>query len=203
MITVYHLKNSRSTRVLWLLEELCLEYQVEYFQRDAGMRAPAAMQTIDGLGRSPIVRIDGEVLGESGAIIDLILRRYPKSALAPMDGDPDFSAYLFFLHYAEGSLSTIVIPLLVNRLIPGEGVRTGIVVDFLRAEADRHLDYVERKLSGRAFIAGDRFTGADIQMAPMLQYAGMIDLLGKRPAIHAYLEKVLARPAYQAALKHG
>jgi glutathione S-transferase len=203
MITVCHLKNSRSTRILWLLEELGLEYQVEYFQRDPGMRAPAAMTAIDGLGRSPIVRMDGEVLGESGAIIDLILRRHPESALAPKDGDADFSGYLFFLHYAEGSLSTIVIPLLVNRLIPGDGVRTGIIVDFLRPEADRHLDFVERKLSGRAFIAGDRFTGADIQMAPMLQYAGMIDLLGARPAIHAYLEKVLSRPAYQAALKHG
>ena len=203
MITVYHLKNSRSTRVLWLLEELGLDYQVEYFERDAGMRAPAAMKDIDGLGRSPIVRIDGEVLGESGAIIDLILRRHPKSALAPMDGDPDFSEYLFFLHYAEGSLSTIVIPLLVNKLIPGGGERGGIVVDFLRPEADRHLDFVERKLSGRAFIAGDRFTGADIQMAPMLQYAGMVDLLGTRPAIHAYLEKVLTRPAFKSALKHG
>ncbi len=203
MITVYHLKNSRSTRVLWLLEELGLKYQVEYFERDPGMRAPAAMKAIDGLGRSPIARVDGQVLGESGAIIDLILRRHPDSTLAPGDGDPDFSEYVFFLHYAEGSLSTIVIPLLVNRLIPGEGARDGIIVDFLRPEADRHLDFVERKLSGRAFIAGDRFTGADIQMAPMLQYAGMIDLLGKRPAIHAWLEKVLSRPAYQAALKHG
>jgi glutathione S-transferase len=203
MITVYHLKNSRSTRVLWLLEELGLDYQVEYFERDAGMRAPDAMKAIDGLGRSPIVRFDADVLGESGAIIDLILRRYPKSALAPMDGDPDFSEYLFFLHYAEGSLSTIVIPLLVNRLIPGGGARGGVIVDFLRPEADRHLDFVERKLSGREYIAGDRFTGADIQMAPMLQYAGMVDLLGERPGIHAYLERVLSRPAFKSALKHG
>ena len=199
MLTVYHLRRSRSDRVLWLLEELGLDYAMETFDRDANQRSPAAMRKIHPLGKSPLIRDGDVVLPESGAIVDYIVTRHGGGRLAPRHGDPAWPRYVFWLHFVEGSLmSALVTDVLVNSgMVPG--VEPGALGPMVQAELARIVQWVDGDMSGCAFAAGDAFTAADVMLASGLEAANARGHLGGTANLLPYLERMAARPAYRRA----
>ncbi|MBX9814184.1 MAG: glutathione S-transferase [Proteobacteria bacterium SG_bin5] len=200
MIIVHHLNNSRSQRVLWLLEELALPYEIRFYQRDAKtMLAPPELARVHPLGKSPVIEDGGCVVAETGAIIDYL------TELTGRLGAPAQRAgalrYRYFLHYAEGS----VMPPLLLKLVLGRVPLFGKSAQKrIQPMIDRHLDYIEAELAGRPWFAGDDFTAADVMMSFPLEAArGRAGLDDRRPATIAWLDKIHARPAYQAALSKG
>lgn len=212
MITVHHLNQSRSHRILWALEELDLPYEVNYYQREANMLAPESLKRVHPLGKSPIITDGGLTLAESGAIIDYVEDRYDSAhLLSPADAhDDSWIRYRYWLHYAEGSL----MPLLVMKLIfgmlgkapvpllarpIGAAVGKGVSLKFLDPQLLTHSRYLENHLSRYPWFAGDRFSAADIQMSfPLEGLAARVGIDGY-PALQAYLDKLRRRPAYQRA----
>eukprot|EP01035_Chromulina_nebulosa_P001938 gene1938-2615_t len=161
-IIVHHLENSRSQRILWLLEELGLPYEIKRYERDKKtMLAPPELKRVHPLGKSPVI-VDGDVtLAESAAIVDYIIRRHGRGAMRPAEGSAELEAYLEWLHYAEGSaMLPLMLQLYVSRLKEG-GAPLQPRID---SEIARHLGYVDRALKGRAYFVGDALTGADIMM---------------------------------------
>lgn len=216
MLTVHHLNNSRSQRVLWLLEELEVPYEIKRYERDRKtMLAPASLRKVHPLGKSPVVTDGNLTLAESGAIIEYLLERYGKGQLVPPAGTPARRRLGYWLHYAEGSL----MPLLVMKLVFARVetapapffvrplIRT-IVRNVNRAYLDRelrlHLDYLEGELTRSPWFAGDEFTAADIQMSfPVEAAAARGGLDARYPRLLAWLERIQARPAYRRALEKG
>ena len=201
MIIVHHLENSRSQRVLWLLEELGLEYEVRRYARDRKtMLAPPELRQVHPLGKSPIVEDEGRILAETGAIIEYLVER-EGGRLGPPAKRESVLRYRHFLHYAEGSLMPVLLALLIiGRLgILGRPARPTL----LRMAA-HHLDWLEAEISNRPWFAGDDFSAADIMMSFPLEAArGRAGLDSGRPALIEWLERIHARPAYQAALAKG
>lgn len=216
MIIVHHLNDSRSQRILWLLEELGLDYAVEKHLRDpASLRAPAELRALHPLGKLPVI-IDGDVtLAESGAIVEYILERYGQGRLVPPVGTPERLRYLYWVHYAEGSAMT---PLLVKLIF--DMIETGPVPFLLRPivralaravkgkfaqpEIDLHLDFLEAELGRSTWFAGEDLTGADILLSFPLQIAAArAGLDARRPRLMAFLHRVAARPAWQRAVERG
>lgn len=216
MITVHHLNNSRSQRVLWLLEELGLAYELERYERDRGtMRAPASLRAVHPLGKSPVVTDGALTLAESGAIIEYLADRYGEGRLVPPAGTPERLRYAYWLHYAEGSLMPPLLMKLVfdrvasarmpliARLI-AKRIAAGAVKSFIGPEIKLHLDYLEGELGKSTWFAGSEFTAADVQMSFPLEAAGArAGLDTPRPKLTAFLQRAHARPAYQRALERG
>ncbi|WP_213949817.1 glutathione S-transferase [Luteibacter sp. dw_328] len=216
MITVHHLNNSRSQRVLWLLEELGLPYEIVRYQRDAKtMLAPKELRAIHPLGKSPILQ-DGEVtLAESGAIVEYLLERYGQGRLKPAVSSPDWLRFIYFLHYAEGSaMPPLLLKLVFVRMetapVPffakpvARMLAKGAQKAFVDPQLKLHLDYMEGEIGKSEWFAGNEFTAADIQMSfPLEAAASRGGLDASRPKLHAFLERIHARPAYQAALTKG
>lgn len=201
MITVHHLNNSRSQRVIWLLEELVLPYQIAYYQRDAKtMLAPPELSRVHPLGKSPVIEDEGCVVAETGAIIEYLTDKADGRLGAPAHRG-DALRYRYFLHYAEGS----VMPPLLLKLVLGRVPLFGKSAQKrVQPMIDRHLDYIEAELAGRPWFAGDAFTAADVMMSFPLEAArGRAGLDERRPATIAWLDKIHARPAYQTALGKG
>jgi glutathione S-transferase len=199
VITVYHLRNSRSERIIWLLEELGVEYAIESFDRDPNFRAPAAMRKIHELGKSPILR-DGDVLlAESGAIVDYLVTRHGKARLAPPHADPAWARYVFWLHFSEGSLMPWLTMdlLLTSGMVPG--VQPGSLGPMLKQELAHYLQWMDGDMAGREFAAGDQFSAADVMLAYALEFARSRDHLSGTKHLVPYLERMIARPAYQRA----
>lgn len=216
MLTVHHLNNSRSQRVLWLLEELGVEYEIRFYQRDPKtMLAPASLLAVHPLGKSPVIT-DGElVVAESGNIIEYLLERYgADSGLLPAPGTPERLRYRYWLHFAEGSAMPWLLLQLIFSKLPGsvpalirpltrmiaEGVRGRLVAPQL----ERQLRYMEAELEQHGWFAGKTMTAADIQMSfPVegLRARGGLD--GRYPNLLRFLEAIHARPAYQRALERG
>lgn len=213
-VIVHHLNNSRSQRVLWLLEELGVPYEVKRYERDPKtMRAPASLRAIHPLGKSPVVEDGDRRLAESGAIVEYLADTYGDGALAPKPGTPERLRYTYFLHYAEGSL----MPFLLMKLVFGElpkrvpgfirpvarmlmgGAQTG----FIDPELKSHLDYLEGELGRTAWFAGPSFSAADIQMSFPLEAAASRTGLNGYPRLSAFLTTIHARPAYRRALEKG
>ncbi|WP_413721878.1 glutathione S-transferase [Sodalis sp. RH24] len=212
MLSVHHLNKSRSHRILWLLEELDLPYDVFYYQRDKHMLAPETLKIIHPLGKSPILTDGALTLAESGAIIDYVLDRYDGAfLLAPQDSrSEEWVRYRYWLHYAEGSL----MPLLVMKLIfgmlgkppvpllarpIGAAVGKGVSRKYLDPQLLTHCRYLENHLSQYPWFAGDRFSAADIQMSfPLEGLATRVGIDGY-PSLRSYLDKLRQRPAYQRA----
>ena len=198
MLTVYHLNESRSVRILWLLEEIGAPYQIVRFERDATRRAPAELAEVHPLGKAPVVR-DGElVLAESGAIVEYLLERYGGGRLVPRPGTAAWGLYLQWLHFAEGSA---MLPLLLDLflgmgMIPGG--KDGLLGGFVRTELARHLDYVEHELGDKPHLLG-AFTAADVMMGFPLDLAERQGHLTGRARLLAYVERLRARPAYARA----
>ncbi|HEY6940644.1 glutathione S-transferase [Dokdonella sp.] len=215
-IVVHHLNDSRSQRVLWLLEELGLPYEIVPYRRDPRtMLAPETLRRVHPLGKAPVVVDDGRVLAESGAIVEYLAERYGGTTLVPVRDSADWLRYRYWMHYAEGSaMPPLLLKLVFDRV---EGARMpffarpiarGIVARVRRGFVDPqlalHLDYLERELAARAWFTGDAFGAADIQMSfPIEAAAGRAGLDATRPSLWRWLERVQARPAYRRALERG
>lgn len=201
MILVHHLEHSRSQRVLWLLEELGLAYEVKRYARNPRtMLAPAELRRVHPLGKSPVIEDDGQVIAETGAIVDYLVAR-ESGRLGPSGRREDVLRYRHFLHYAEGSMMPPLLALLViNRLgLLGRPARKPLLA-MLRT----HFDWLETELAARAWFAGDEFSAADIMMSFPLEASRRRAGLGaEHPNIADWLERIHARPAYVAALKRG
>jgi glutathione S-transferase len=197
MLTIYHLIQSRSGRVIWLAEELGIEYRVEHFERGWQAPPPDDYRTLHPLGRSPIVRDGDQLLTESAAIFDYLLERYRGSHLTVRPTDPGYAEYLQWFHLAEGTFSPHHLTLWVLDLA---GVRSGDVWDARMEALAKDIAYAEETLSGRPYIAGDRFTAADIMMSmALLAPKQFADSLPPHPCIDAYLARLAERPAYRRA----
>lgn len=200
MITVHHLNNSKSQRIVWLLEELGLDYQLKFYTREPTLAAPPEMRDVHPLGKAPIVEIDGRVMAESGAIIEYIVERHGNGRLMPERASADYATYLEVLHYAEGSANTI---LLVSMIVTMFGIDNPTVTGFRDSAVKLHLDYIEGLLEGADYFAGNQFTAADLHITFNLQMAQASNLIGDRPRMLAFLDRVTARPAYRRAIEKG
>ena len=201
MIKLHHLEYSRSTRIIWLLEELGVEYEMVRHQRHPEtMRAQADLAAVHPLPKAPTVIIDGDLMMESGAIIEYILEQYGDGKLAPAVGSKDRAEYLEWLHFAEG---TIANPVIVSMLAPRFGGLGEGYAPFVEGEVVKLLDYTEKHLDNREFIAGDSFTGADINMMYVLELAKAAGMLANRPASDNYAKRMMARTAYKKAIALG
>ncbi|ANC88144.1 glutathione S-transferase family protein [Sphingomonas sp. NIC1] len=203
MIIVHHLENSRSQRVLWMLEELGLPYQVKRYERNkTTMLAPPELKQVHPLGKSPVIEDTdgGHVIAETGAIVEYLVEKADGRLGAPAHRDSALR-YRFWLHYAEGSLMP---PLLLKLVLSKVPLMGKPAMKRIQPMIDVHLDYVESELNQRPWFAGDAMTAADIMMSFPLEAArSRAGLDTARPATIAWLEKVHARPAYQAALAQG
>jgi glutathione S-transferase len=205
MLTLHHLNDSRSQRILWLLEELGVPYDMKRYQRDLRTRlAPPELANVHPLGKSPVIT-DGDVkLAESGAIVDYIIRRYGegsgKPAMMPMPGSADYEAYNEWLHYSEGSA---MLPLMLN-LYVGRLKEAGAPLHpRIDSEIANHLGYVNAALRGREFFIGDALTGADIQMSFVGEMAKIFDKLGPYPELSGWLSRMHGRPAFKRSVEKG
>jgi len=201
MIVVHHLNDSRSQRILWLLEELGLPYEIERYQRDPQTRlAPPELKAVSPLGKSPIVTDGGKRVIESGAIIDYLIRRHGGGRLQPDPATDAYDEYAQWLHYAEGSA---MLPLMLHLYVSRLGDAGAPLVPRIESELANHLGYVDAALRGREYLVGDGLTGADIQMSFVAELAGRYSKRAGYPAMEAWIRRLQARPAYRAALGRG
>jgi glutathione S-transferase len=201
MIVVHHLNDSRSQRVLWLLEELELPYEIRHYQRDASTRlAPPELRQAHPLGKSPVITDGDNTMIESGAIVDYVIRRHGQGRLRPVPGTPDFDAYLEWLHYAEGSA---MLPLLLKLYVSRLGDAGAPLWPRIESEIANHLGYVERSLQGRQWLVGDALSGADIQMSFVGEVAGVRADRSAFPNLEAWVKRFQQRPAYRRAVERG
>ena len=216
MITVHHLENSRSQRVLWLLEELGVPYEIVRYQRDrVTMLAPPSLREVHPLGKSPVITDGDTTVAESGAIVEYLLERYGQGRFVPAPGSADHLRYRYFMHYAEGS----AMPLLLLKLI-FDRLETGPVPFFVRPivrgiakkmkgllvtrQLIEHMAFLEHELEKKPWFTGDSFGAADIQMSFPVEAAKQRGgLTSQHPLLLAYLTTIHARPAYQRALERG
>ncbi|MCG8668730.1 MAG: glutathione S-transferase [Pseudomonadales bacterium] len=216
MIVVHHLENSRSQRILWMLEELDIPYEIQHYKRDVETQlAPESLTKIHPLGKSPVITDNDLVIAESGNIIEYLATRYGEGRFMPDASDSNHWQCKYWLHYGEGSL----MPLLVMKLVfdkvkespmpffikpIAKGISDKVMEAYLGPNLDRHLAYVEKHLGDNAWFAGPDLTAADFLMSFPLEAANSRYLKGKRfPNITAYLAKVHGRSGYQAALEKG
>ena len=215
MITVHHLNDSRSQRVLWLLEELGLPYEVKRYQRDAKTNlAPPALKAIHPLGKSPVLD-DGEArLAETGAIIEYLLETHPGSGLRPAAGTEAGRRLTYWLHYAEGSAMTPLLLKLIFTVLPkrvpflargvAKGISKAMNTNMIDPQVTSHTAYWEAELARSEWFAGDAFSAADIMMSFPIEAAGSrVGYGADKPRLKAFLQKIHARPAYQRALERG
>ena len=216
MVTVHHLNNSRSQRVLWLLEELGVPYEVKRYERDAKtMLAPPALLAVHPLGKSPVIVDDTITVAESGAIVEYLIDRYGRGRLIPPAGTPERLHYTYWLHYAEGSaMPPLLLKLVFNRVANAPApwpisaiarrIAGTVQNGFIEPQLKRHLDYMEAELAAHLWFAGQEFTAADIQMSfPVEVAASRAGLNASRPRLTSLLERIRAREAYQRALERG
>jgi glutathione S-transferase len=216
MITVHHLNNSRSQRVLWLLEELGVPYEIRKYERDPKtMLAPETLRQVHPLGKSPVITDDGVTVAESGAIIEYLIERYGQGRLVPPVGTDERRRYTYWLHFAEGSaMPPLLLKLIFDRIESGpmpffvKPVARGIArkVKGLAVEPNlkRQLDFMEDELGRSEWFAGNDFSAADIQMSfPVEAAAQRAGLDASRPKLMNFLKKIHARPGYRKALERG
>jgi len=201
MLTIHHLDDSRSQRILWLLEELGQPYEVVHHRRDPITRlAPDVLRHLHPLGKSPVIEDGGRVIAESGAIIDYILRHYGAGRLQPAPTDPRYDQYIHWMHYAEGS----AMPALIIRInVARVGSASASALPRLDAEVALHLAYLDNALRGSAYVLGEEFSAADIQLSFVGELAWARFGVGNYPSIMAWVKRFQARPGYKAALARG
>ena len=216
MIIVHHLNNSRSQRVLWMLEELVVPYEVKRYQRDAKtMLAPPELRAVHPLGKSPVIEDAGQVLAESGAIIEYLAERYGEGRMAPVAGTPERLRYRYWMHFAEGTAQPpLLLKLLFDRLDKGpmpffvrpvaRAIAQRAKDSFVQPNIERNLDFMEGELAKSEWFAGSEFSAADVQMSFPLEAARVRGGLDeKRPRLMSFLERIHARPAYRRAIEKG
>lgn len=213
MITLHHLNNSRSQRILWLLEELKLPYEIKRYERNKiTMLAPPELKVVHPLGKSPVITDGDLTIAESGAIIEYLVDKYGHGKLKPTS-EKERIKYTYFLHYAEGSLMPILLLMLVFQKIE---TKTPILIRpvaklisasvrklLITPQYKNHLDFLEKELSQHEWFAGNEFSAADIQMSFPLEAAQSRGGLTNRPKLAAFLNKIHSRPAYIEAIKRG
>ena len=201
MISVHHLNDSRSQRILWLLEELGIDYDVIGYQRDETTRlAPPELEKIHPLGKSPVVT-DGDLkIQESGAITDYLIRTYGEGSFAPASGSAEYESYVEWMHYAEGSA---MLPLLLRLYTSRLGDAAAPLLPRIDSETENHFSYMNSEMEGREYFVGASLTGADVMMSFPLEAAQARGILGAYPALTAFVERMQARPAYLRALEKG
>jgi glutathione S-transferase len=201
MIKVHHLNNSRSQRILWLLEELGLPYEIVKYQRDAETNlAPPELKKIHPLGKSPVISDGDQVIAESGAIIEILTKKYGKGALAPTEGTKAHDRYIEWLHFAEGSaMLPMMLALYTSRL----GDAAAPLGPRIISEIDNHFSYMNGAIKKGSYLMGDEFSAADIQNSFTLEAAKLRGLLNTYPNLSDLLTRLQARPAYKAALEKG
>lgn len=200
MITVHHLNESRSQRILWLLEELGLDYEIQPYLRDEKTRlAPPELMAIHPLGKSPVISDDAKVIHESGAIVDYLVR-LSSGKLSPDPASAEYDQYVQWLHYAEGSA---MLPLMLKMYTGRLGDAAEPLQPRIDSEIANHLGYVEQALSGVQYLVGNEFSAADVQMSFVGEVAGAFGLRSGYPNIDRWVAVMHARPAYQAAIKRG
>ena len=201
MITVHHLNNSRSQRILWILEELGLPYDIKRYQRDAKTNlAPPELKAIHPLGKSPVIEDGSRVLIESAAIIDYLIRRHGNGQLQPDPATDAYDSYVQWLHFAEGSA---MLPLMLKLYTGMLGAAAAPLQPRSESEIANHLGWLESLIAGRAFFVGDDLTGADIQLSFVLEAANQRGGLDRFPGLLAHMRRLQARPAYARALERG
>ncbi|MCB1610056.1 MAG: glutathione S-transferase [Xanthomonadales bacterium] len=216
MIVVHHLNNSRSQRILWLLEELGLPYEIERYQRDQEtMLAPDSLRQVHPLGKSPVITDEGRVLAESGAIIEYLVERHGAGQLMPQRDSDEYLSYRYWLHFAEGSaMSPLLMKLVFDRLesapMPffirpiARGIARRVKQTFVNPRISEHLAYLESSLQDSPWFAGAQFSAADIQLSFVLEAAQARGGLDQRyPKLTDFLQRIHARPAYARALERG
>jgi len=201
MLKVHHLNNSRSQRILWLLEELGAPYEIVHYQRMSPIPlAPPELKAVHPLGKSPVIT-DGDItIAESGAIIEYILDKYGNGRLRPAAGTRDHVKYIEWLHYAEGSA---MLPLLLHLYLGFLGDAAAALKPRVDAEIQSNLSYIRDALAGRDFLVGNGLSGADIQIVFVLEAANASGFLDNHPVLRTYLEAMQARPAYKRAIEKG
>ena len=214
MLTVHHLNNSRSQRVLWLLEELGVPYEIVRYQRQPDMRAPAELRAIHPLGKSPVITDQGHTIAESGAIIEYILDTYGEGRLIPPPKTPERLRYTYWMHYAEGSAMSPLFLKLLFTVMPRRApallrplvrkVSSQVLTAFVNPQLKQHMAFWETELGKSEWFAGGEFTAADIQMSfPLEAAAARVGLDKGYPKSMAFLDRIYARPAYKRALEQG
>ncbi|HET7369336.1 MAG TPA: glutathione S-transferase [Gammaproteobacteria bacterium] len=216
MITVHHLENSRSQRVLWLLEELNLEYEVKRYQRDPKvMLAPSLLKAVHPLGKAPVITDGVRTIAETGAIVEYLVERSGGGNLSPPADSDERLRYTYWLHYAEGSIMPWLLMKLVFDRLPrppmplpmrpfAKAIAAGVKAKLITPQIKLHLDYIETELGKNAWFAGGEFSAADIQMSfPLEGAAARGGLNDNHPHIRQFLERIHARPAYKRALERG
>ena len=214
MIIVHHLNNSRSQRILWMLEELGVPYDVKRYQREPSMQAPASLRAVHPLGKSPVITDGDRTLAESGAILEYLVDTYGNGRFRPAAGTPEKIHYTYFLHYAEGSLMPLLLMKLIFSRIPsrlpffmkpvGRAIAKGANTTLLDPQIGSHFMFLEGELGKREWFAGADFTAADIQMSfPLEAAAARAPLVRQMPKLAGFLDRIQARPAYKRALEKG
>jgi glutathione S-transferase len=216
VITVHHLNNSRSQRILWLLEELAIPCEIKRYQRDPQtMLAPPELLAIHPLGKSPVITDGSNTIAESGAIVEYILDRYGNGRLIPAAGTPERLRYTYWLHFAEGTaMPPLLFKLVFDRIettpMPffikpvARGISARVKGAFVTPNLQRQLSYMESELTTREWFAGPEFSAADIQMSfPVELFRARAGLGASQPKLTRFLEQIHARPAYQRALAKG
>jgi glutathione S-transferase len=216
MITVHHLNNSRSQRVLWLLEELGVAYEIKKYERDPKtMLAPETLRQVHPLGKSPVITEDGVTIAESGAIVEYLIERHGQGRLVPPAGTEERRRYTYWLHFAEGSaMPPLLLKLIFDRIESGpmpffvkpvaRGIARKVKRLMIEPNLKRQLDFMEGELGRSEWFAGNEFSAADIQMSFPVEAAAMrAGLDVSRPKLMNFLKKIHARPAYRKALERG
>lgn len=209
MITVHHLDHSRSQRIVWLLEELNVPYEIKYYKRLPSMRAPPELRQVHPLGKAPVITDRGKTIAESGAIIEYLLEHYGAGRLQPTDKD-ERERFRFFMHFAEGTVMPQLVMKLVFSLISKPPVpffirpvakilEKGINAKVLKPQLKNTFDFLENELQTRDWLAGKEFSAADVQMSFPVEMGEQRVGFENRPRLKAYLERLHARPAFQRA----
>jgi len=216
MVVVHHLENSRSQRVLWLLEELGVPYEVKRYERDKQtMLAPPELLAVHPLGKSPVIVDDGVTVAESGAIIEYLVDKYGAGRLIPAAGTRERLRYTYWLHYAEGSaMPPLLLKLVFDRVATGPApwpisliarkIAAAVEESFIGPNIKRHLDFLESELTAREWFTGAEFTAADVQMSFPVELAqARAGLNASGPRLLEFLQRIRARDAYKRALQRG
>ncbi len=201
MITVHHLNNSRSQRILWLLEELGLPYEIKRYQRDPKTSlAPPELKAINPLGKSPVIEDGDLVLNESGAIVDYLIRRHGKGRLQPDPATPAYDEYVKWLHFAEGSA---MLPFMLHLYVGRLGEAGAPLQPRIQSELANFLGYIDAALGRTPYLMGEELSGADIQLSFIGELAKVQGMAAPYPHLLAWMDRLQARPAYRQAIERG
>lgn len=197
MITLHHLNKSRSKRIIWLLEELGVDYQVIAYQRDSvTFLAPPELKAIHPLGKSPVIEADGKVIAESGAITEYLIAKYAPQRLAPAQESAEYVEYLQWLHFAE---SSGILPLLLKVILTKDGTQTQFLAQYAESEINKVVGYLDQSLQGKNYLVGDTLSGADIMNSFIVEIVQQFGLLEQYPNLARYADTLASHPSFVKA----